>query len=214
MTGVYLGCSVTQRFSAAERRAQIVATTRAMIADEGARSVTLRAVARRCGMTAPGIKHHFSTMTDLYREVIDQFNDEQNAIVEQIATAAGDDITLIGLADALAAYYSEHSDETRNFDLLEAEAMAPDHPAHGLYPVPAIRPLAVTRYLAERDYEAPEIVVMILSLAVDGLRFRWLQKRDGVDIWADWLEVRDELFSCFAKKPSAPPDPPLMTPRR
>lgn len=199
---------MAQRLSAPERRAQIIAATRSMIAEEGPRSVGLRAVARRLGMTAPGITHHFPTVTDLYRAVIDQYNADQDEIVTQIATAGGAEITLLGLADALAMYYAEFSEESRNFDRLEAAAMAPDHPAHGLYPATSVQPLPVTVYLAERDYQDPADVVKFLGLVADGLRFRWLQERDAADIWADWLSVRG-LFVQFPKKADAVPDPPI-----
>ena len=115
---------MAERLDAAERRAQIVAVTRAMIAEEGPRGVGLRAVARRVGMSAPGVKHHFPSMTDLYRVVIDEYNADQDEIVAQIATAGGEEITLLGLADALAIYYSSHSLESRGFDLLELDALA------------------------------------------------------------------------------------------
>lgn len=203
---------MAERLDAAERRAQIVAVTRAMIAEEGPRGVGLRAVARRVGMSAPGVKHHFPSMTDLYRVVIDEYNADQDEIVAQIATAGGEEITLLGLADALAIYYSSHSLESRGFDLLELDALAPDHPAHGIYPSKSVKPLPITRQLAERDYEDPETVLTLLGLAADGLRFRWFQARESADIWSDWVEVRTDLFAGFRKKPTAPPDPPLPDP--
>lgn len=203
---------MAERLDAAQRRAQIIAATRAMIAEDGPHTVGLRAVARRLGMTAPGIKHHFPMMTDLYRAVIDAYNADQDELVGQIAAAAGDELTLMGLVDALAIYYQLHSMENRNFDLLEFEALDPEHPAHGIFSVPSVQPLPITRELAERDYEDPDTVIKLLSVAADGLRFRWIQARGSADIWSDWVDVRDDLFACFRKKPTAPPDPPLPDP--
>jgi len=163
-------------------------------------------------MTAPGVKHHFATMTELLEAVLEQWNADEMRTIKDIVTSAGNDLTLLGLADALALFYTEHPAEARNFDLLEAEAMSPDHPAHGLYPASAIRPLPITRQLAERDYEDPDAVVTLLSAVVDGLRFRWLRRVGGDDIWTQWVSVRDPLFGLFQKKPSAPADP--APPRR
>lgn len=197
---------MTQRLTAEERKRRIVAATRAMIEESGPAEITLRAVARRCEMTAPGIKHHFPTMAQLYAAVIEEWNNDELVAVERIAAEYGDRLTLRALTDALARHYASNKRVTSNFDLLEAYAMAPDHPAHDAYARTSIRPLRITRELAERDYADPESVLRMLSLVVDGLRFRWLHDPQNVDHWADWIAVRDTLFAGFAPRSQQTPE--------
>ncbi|WLP90762.1 TetR/AcrR family transcriptional regulator [Gordonia sp. NB41Y] len=191
---------MAERLTPEERKRRIVAATRSMIEESGPADVTLRSVARRCGMSAPGVKHHFPSMTDLFTAVLEQWNNDEVAAVERIVAEYGDDLTLPDLADSLVRHFAGMKEVTSNFDLLEAYAMAPDHPAHEAYQQFSIRPLPITWHLVVRDYENPEAVLRMLSLVVDGLRFRWLHDPKTVDHWGDWMAIRDTLFSSFTPK--------------
>ena len=184
------------------RRAEIVAVTTRMIAESGPHGLSLRSVARRCEMSAPGLSYHFPTLTDLLRAVIEERARVGREAIAKIVSNAGDDLTLQILADALIDfYYTDKAAETRNFDALEAESLAPGHPAHGLYPRSAIQPLPITRKLAEREFEDPEAALTTLVLLADALRSRWLRDLEPVDRWEEWVTTRDQVFRNLVRRP-------------
>lgn len=80
-----------QRLTAESRRAQIVATVRDMIADEGYQAVSLRAVAARCNVSLSAVQHHYPDKNDLFKEVIDSILVEYDQSYEKaILTSEGD----------------------------------------------------------------------------------------------------------------------------
>jgi AcrR family transcriptional regulator len=196
---------VTQRMTAEARRAEILRVTRAHIAAHGPGGLSLRAVARWCGMSAPGILHHFTGLRELIEAVLTERDAEEMAGVREILVRDGAAPSLRGLADALVLYLAEHPVETRNFDAMEAEAAAdPEHPAHDYFLRQVERPLPIAVELARREYRDPIAVVSVLSIVADGFRHRWL-RADGIpDYWAEWSELRTTVFRML--------EPWLLTP--
>ncbi|WP_157802870.1 TetR/AcrR family transcriptional regulator [Compostimonas suwonensis] len=183
------------------RRAEIIDTTMRLIAEDGPHGLSLRSVARRCEMSAPGLMHHFPTLRDLLRAVVEERARIGREAIAEIVREAGDGLTLQMLADALIRfYYTDKAAETRNFDALEAESLAPGHPAHGIYPRSAIQPLPITRRLAERDFEDPDAALTMLSLLADALRSRWLRDLEPVDRWNEWVASRDHVFGTLERR--------------
>ncbi len=189
-----------RRLSPDERRAQIISMTREMIAVNGPEGLSMRAVARHCGMTGPGVSHHFPTMTDLLVAVLKQRNDDYVSEVKAMIAAQGDAVRLVDAVDTAIRYFADRPVETRNFDRLEAEAMSPNHPAHEYYVAGPPRGRDLTLRLAAQEYVEPENVMMIVSLVVDGLRSRWLLSPDDADLWKDWEAVRGPLFNGFERR--------------
>lgn len=192
------------RLSLEKRRAQIIATTRRMIAEHGPEGLSMRAVARACQMTGPGVAHHFPSMTELLTAVLEQKDREDEAAIVAEVMSHGDEASLLLVVDTFIRYFSDRAEETRNFDRLEAEAMSPAHPAHPYFAAGPPRARQLTRRLAERDYVDPDAVIAVLSLVIDGLRSRWLLEPEEADLWADWVAIRAPLFNGFRRKDGKP----------
>ena len=64
-----------QRKSAAERRAEIVATALALAAEIGLGDTTADAIARRIGVTQPAIFRHFPRKDDMWQAVVEWLED-------------------------------------------------------------------------------------------------------------------------------------------
>jgi len=197
------------RLSPDARRAQIIAVTRRLIAEHGPSGLSMRAIARACDMTGPGIAHHFPTLGDLLMTVMSERDHEYAAAILEEVRAHGEDMSLLLAVDTMVRYYAQRPRETRNFQLLLAAAMDPAHPAH---PYVAHRPRGreLTVPLAERDYVDPVGVMNVLSLVIDGLNSRWFIAPEMPDMWADWQAVRRPLFNGFVRKDGrlTIPDPP------
>ncbi|MGP6178565.1 TetR/AcrR family transcriptional regulator [Microbacterium sp. A196] len=182
------------------RKAEIIARTRQMIAAQGAENLSLREVARWCGMSAPGLLHHFDGLTAVLEAVLTARAEEERQMYAATIDTAGDQATLRDFADATVRIAASRPEESRNFDRLEMVALAdPTHPAYAFYregsDVRRLRPL--TLMLAEREYQDPIAVVSVLGLVAEGLRLRWLRSETPPDYLGDWELVRDTVFDGF-----------------
>lgn len=186
-----------------DRREQILETAHAAIAADGFQSLSLRELARRCGISAPGLMHYFPDMESLLHAVLERRDElDLTAILDQ----APADVGLLGIIDTAIDYYSERRGESARFDALEAEALDPAHPAHDYFVRRDDRNFARLRPIVEREYDDPDSVARILRLVFDGLRVRWVRRdspgtmRDSPGtMLADWQAIRGPLFDGFAR---------------
>ncbi|MBS1908142.1 MAG: TetR/AcrR family transcriptional regulator [Actinobacteria bacterium] len=174
-----------RRLTPAARRAEIIETTQAAIASEGYRTLSLREIARRCGLSAPGLMHYFPDMPTLLAAVLDHRDEVDFAA---FFPADRDDVTLAELMERGRDYYAGHPSDTGRFDALESEALDPTHPAHDYFTKRNERTIERMRPQVEREFEDPDEVLRILGLVLDGLRIKRLRApevhRDDDD--ADW----------------------------
>lgn len=97
---------------------EIKATARRILVDEGAQGVTLRAIARDMGMTAPALYRYFPSHEDLWRELChDTYDDITDAIEATIARLPGGDADE-RLIVATRAFRSWAADHPREFGLV------------------------------------------------------------------------------------------------
>lgn len=188
---------MTRRLSLEARRAEILQRTRAMIAEQGPDGLSLRGVARWCGMTAPGVLHHFDGLKPLLEAVLEQREAEELAA---FVAALPPNATLREWTDTVVAVASLNAQENSRFDALETQALTdPAHPAHDFYRREhERRPYPTTVELAQREYPGnPEAVVETLGVVVDGLRLRWLRMNEVPDYRADWDRIRETVFAGF-----------------
>lgn len=190
---------MARRLSPEVRRAEILAKTRELIAADGPNGLSLRSVARYCGMSAPGVLHHFDGLRPLLEEVLAQRDKEEFTAAATSLAALGDAATVLDLGDALVNHIAAHAVEARNFDALEAEAVASvDHPAHDYYVRQPTTPHPAIVALAAQHYSEPEAVVTLLMVIVDGMRHRWLRSDDDPDYVGDWKRLRPTVEDGFA----------------
>lgn len=185
---------MARRLSPEARRAEIIATVDALIASEGYRSLSLREVARRCEMSAPGLMHYFPDMESLLNAVL-AHRDEVD--LDAIALAQPADVSLDELIEAALRYYEQAGDVTRRFDVLEAEAIDPTHPAHAYYRDRDTRNFDRMRAAVEREFADPEKAAALIRVVFDGLRFRLLRDPETVNLRAEWHAVRDVVLGAL-----------------
>ncbi len=77
----------------AETTAEIKQTARQILVTQGPEAVTLRAIAREMGMTAPALYRYFGSHEDLIRHVVGDIFSEIGAGIEEAIEAAGDGMT-------------------------------------------------------------------------------------------------------------------------
>jgi len=189
---------VARRLSPEARRAEIIDITQAAIASDGYRSLSLREIARRCGMSAPGLMHYFPDMPTLLEAVLDH---RDEADLAAIFAENGRDVALLDMLDAARDYYAARLTEVRNFDALEAEALDPRHPAHDHFVRRNDRTFERMRPKIEREFEDADDVVRVLRLMLDGIRLKqlWVPGAGFADQDEDWRAVR-RVLSGFRRR--------------
>jgi len=183
---------VGRRLSPDARRAEVIEIAHATITEEGYRTLSLREVARRCGMSAPGLMHYFPDMPTLLKAVL-AHRDEVDIAAISGAGGEDDERTVTELIDAAAAYYADRLAEIRRFDALEAEALDPNHPAHAWFAERNRRNLELLRPAVEREFDDPDTVMRLLRYVIDGVRLSWMHAPGEIDFTADWTAVRSLL---------------------
>ncbi|MFE6030687.1 TetR/AcrR family transcriptional regulator [Streptomyces niveus] len=183
---------MARRLTPEARRAEIIEVARTAITEDGYRSLSLRGLARRCGMSAPGVMHYFPDMPALLEAVLDHRDETDLAA---IIDARGPDVTLVELFDAARAYYVARSAEVRNFDTLEAEALDPNHPAHDYFVRRTERTFEQLRPYIDREFENPGEVGTVVRLLLDGSRVARLRSPalSAVEQEAGWRAIQDVL---------------------
>lgn len=181
---------MARRLSPEARRAEIIAVARAVIAEEGYRALSLREVAHRCGMSAPGLMHYFRDMPSLLAAVLDARDAEEFELFSpQPGSASG----VLDIIDSGFEYYSARGPEVAHFDALETEALDPGHPAHDYFVARSERTLAKLRPFVEREFADPEAVIRLLRVVIVGMRLRALRDPEHESMLAQWRAVRDLL---------------------
>jgi AcrR family transcriptional regulator len=174
---------MARRLSVAARRAEIVETAQRLIAAKGYRELTLREVARECGMSAPGFMHHFSSLEELLVAVLEH----RDAVdVDAITGGSVAERSLSQVLESTVAYYSARPNDQQRFDALEAEAVAdPSHPAHEWFLARNERILAAIRPVLEREFADPDTASRMLRYVIDGMRLNRLRAPRATDFETD-----------------------------
>lgn len=180
---------MARRLTYEARRVEIIDVTRSVLAHGGYTSLSLREIARHCGMSAPGLMHYFPDRLTLLEAALDRRDEvDLAAILEN----EGPDTPLLEILDKAVAYYAERSDEAGSFDALEAEALDPRHPAHDYFVRRNERTIERMRAQIEREFQDGDEVTRVVALLMDGFRLKRLREptANWTDNHEDWLVMR------------------------
>jgi AcrR family transcriptional regulator len=170
-----------------ERRDAILAAANEVFATRGFRGASLATIAKRVGVSEPGLLHPVASQEELLLELLrlrDQHDDER---VERAfeAHAHVRDVLL-----ELSRQNAERPGIVRLFTVLAAESVDADHPAHdwfvGRY---ELRRRQLVAGLREEQREAhvaagvdvEKAAAQILAM-FDGLQIQWLLDPDATDM--------------------------------
>jgi AcrR family transcriptional regulator len=171
------------------KRRDILDQATALFGEAGYRGTSLREIAARCGLSHPGLLHHFPTKEALLLAVL-AHRDE----VDQERVSAGGSRgaeALRRLVDVVARNASRRG-IVELFTVLSAEATAVDHPAHGYFVDRYQRIIseistAYAEALSDGSLQPgidPGRAARDLVALMDGLQIQWLLGDDGPDMAA------------------------------
>ena len=166
-------------------RREILEQATALFGEAGYRGTSLREIAARCGLSHPGLLHHFPTKESLLLAVL-QHRDEVDRAIVTAGRPTGA-ARLWRLVD-IAALNATRRGMVELFTVLSAEATAPDHPAHAWFVERYRRILTeLEEAYATADLRPgvrPATAARQLVALMDGLQIQWLLGDPPVDMAA------------------------------
>ncbi|WP_424935542.1 MULTISPECIES: TetR family transcriptional regulator [Bacteria] len=200
------------------RREEIIRIASEYFAERGFLSATILEIAAVCGISRPGLLHHFSDKEALLEAVLAARDVEDRERFRPYARGHGGMGVLRGMVD-LAAHNRLVPGLIELFVRLSSEASAPDHPAHEYFRDRYERIRSGTsRTLAAaiahghlRPDLDPDDAALRLTAAMDGLQTLWLYDR-SIDMAGrigtmlrEWMTPEGEAaFDAAAPAPTEP----------
>ena len=191
------------RLPAAQRRGQILDATTRLIGERGFLALSMQDVADACGLTVPGLLHHVGSKDGLLLAVLDhRDNEDFLALAQQLGLAADEvwgrwssRISLPQACEALVRRNATQPEIVRLFSVLEAESLAPDHPAFAYFAERQQRTLLGLAALAKGRAQDPMSLARQVMAMMDGLQIQWLRAPQTTDLVAEWQAVARRLFA-------------------
>jgi AcrR family transcriptional regulator len=174
------------------RRVAILDTAMAIISEVGYRGLSLREVARRSGMSAPGVMHYFPDMPTLLHALLERRDEIDRA---ELAAVLDESHDLRVVLDALVEYNAAHPRRAQLYAMVQAEALDPAHPARHYFEGRTARFVEQIRQYVSPS--APADLLSVLPAVLDGLQMHWLMDPDGFDLRTQWTIVADALFARY-----------------
>lgn len=169
------------------KRGEILDQAMAMFGEAGYRGASLRVIATRCGISHPGLLHHFPTKESLLLAVLEHRDTVDGQWLEAGRPAGVDRLRrLVGLA----ALNAERRGIVELFCVLSAESTSADHPAHAYFVDRyrrSVRSTAVSYTEARekgvlREGIDPREAAQQLIALMDGLQIQWLLSDGETDM--------------------------------
>ncbi len=169
-------------------RGKIIQSAIESFAQNGFRGAKMADIAKAANLTGPGLLHHFPSKTHLLMEVLkerDRVDSEQMRVTLQ---KTGKHFLDAGIE--LVEHNQTLPGLVQLFNLLVAESISPDHPAHKFF---------IERYQREREHWvqaitqaqqagevrsdiSPAILAALIFAMMDGLQVQWLLEPENIDM--------------------------------
>jgi AcrR family transcriptional regulator len=191
------------RLPAAQRRRQIVDATQRLIGERGFWALSMQDVADACGLTVPGLLHHVGSKDGLLLAVLDhRDNEDFLALAQELGLEAGEvwgrwssRISLPQACEALVRRNATQPEIVRLFSVLQAESLAPDHPASSYFAQRQERTLRGFAALADGRAPDPLSLARQIVAIMDGLQIQWLRDPQATDLVTEWQAAAAKLFA-------------------
>jgi AcrR family transcriptional regulator len=161
-------------------RERILSATIENLSENGFNGISLSKIARQAGFTRSGLLHHFGTKEALLREALGHRLLTNARSLHSIETASAEE--MLDAVVRMVEFALWVSSASRAYQIIAAEATAPDHPAHTWFAeqfaqvrenmAGAIR-RSIERGEARPDANVDAITLQLVAMS-DGLQLHWL----------------------------------------
>ncbi|MFF3409616.1 hypothetical protein ACFYW8_26130 [Streptomyces sp. NPDC002742] len=154
--------------------------------------LSLREIARRCRMSAPGVMHYFPDMPTLLLALLEHRDEIDRTRLQHVLSESRD---LRSTLDLVIDYNARHPRRAQLYAMVQAEALDPAHPARAYFE-------GRTSYYAKTMWEytgtdVPAELLHVLPAVLDGLQMHWLMDPENFDLRTQWAVVADALFARY-----------------
>ena len=185
-------------------REKIIQSATEEFSKKGFRSAKLADIAKAADLTEPGLLHHYPSKTHLLMEVLKERDRIDSERTKAILQKNNNNIFEVGIE------LVEHNQTTPGiiqlFNLLVAESISPEHPAHEYFKKRYHNGReAWVQIIAQGQQEgsiradiSADVLAALLFAVMDGLQVQWLMEHEKVDM--------AQIFRVFVnllKKPEA-----------
>ncbi len=193
----------TPRRTQAERtrvsREKIIQAATEAFAQRGFRGAKMADIAKAANLTEPGLLHHFPSKTHLLMEVLKERDRIDNERMQVTLQKNGNHFLEAGIE--LVEHNETVPGLVQLFNLLVAESISPDHPAHNFFIERYqhtrgnwAQSIAQAQQAGEIRSDIPAETLAILSFAMmDGLQVQWLMEPEKVDM-SDLFRVMMDML--------------------
>lgn len=182
----------TPRRTQAERtrvsREKIIHSATEAFAQKGFRGAKMSDIAKAADLTEPGLLHHFPSKTHLLMEVLKERDRIDSERMRATLQKNGNHFLEAGIE--LVEHNQTVPGLVQLFNLMVAESISPDHPAHEFF---------IDRYQRARGHSvqsiqqaqqagevrsdvSPEALAVLLFAMMDGLQVQWLLEPETIDM--------------------------------
>lgn len=176
-----------------ERREQILSEAARIVSERGYHGFGIQELAQRCGLTKPGLLHHFPSKDQLLIALL-RDRDRRDEIAVAAATDAGlapeceppSLAVVLGSLHAIVERNCAQPELVRLYAMLRAEALSPDHPAHSFFNAREAATLELFAQMVSGHVDHPRSVARALAALMTGLELQWLREDRGFDLLAEW----------------------------
>lgn len=179
------------------RRQQILEAAIRLIGQLGYHGFTVQELARRCGLTNGGLLHYFGSKEQLLVGILEERDRREAAIIPAALDlereASGETETsraaVLGVFRAIVARSAAQPELLRLLQVLQTEALNPEHPAHAYFLRREAMVLTEFANVLAGHAHDPRGSARRMLAILSGLEQQWLRSGEGFDLAAECDEA-------------------------
>lgn len=188
------------RMTKEDRRQHILAIATEMVGEWGFNDLSLKDLAKRCGVTDAGILHHFGSKERLLLELLQERDrhDERAIELDLLTGSIVNNRSIEGVQAILrtiVAINAAKPELVRLFVVLGAESLVKTHPAHQYFQRRHAATLASLANLVHWVVDDPAATARQITAIMNGLELQWLRENLGFDLVAAWEQAARKIFN-------------------
>jgi AcrR family transcriptional regulator len=183
------------------RRARILDQAFALIGERGYYGFTIQELARRSGLSNPGLLHYFPSKPEVLLAVLAELEVREAEVVEPLVHMAERELVgaeanaaVLSILHAMIARAVAQPQIVRLLVELQAESLDPDHPAHEWWQRRETILLDFLVRLLKSYFDNPQPIARQVMATMDGLAMQWLRANCTFDAAAEWQQVLARLL--------------------